>query len=247
MLATLKTAEEKYLFTPTTSENIHKLEQDWRIWTNIGTGASTTTSNYPFQSTWDNWTSSTTSATNDYSAQATWRAWTTSASGQTGEVHIGREIDYRRIPPVFPVESEEEKQARVQRELRAAEERKARIKQKELASIEAKSLLDSVLTDIQRECFQKEDWFLVVGKSGNIYRIRKGYQGNIDLISPDGKVIRSFCIHIPSDFPMEDNLVAQKLHLEANDTELVERANVFRNYGENGDVIDIEPYIRRAA
>lgn len=231
---------------PITAENTHKLEQDWRIWTNIDTGASTTTSNYPFQSTWDNWTSSTTSATNSYSVEATWRAWTTDASA--GEIYVGRELlGSRRIPPVLPIETEEEKQARVQRELQAEERRKARIKQKELANIEARSLLDSVLTEIQRECLQKEDWFLVVGKSGNIYRIRKGYAGNIDLINPEGKVIRSFCIHIPHDFPMEDNLVAQKLHLEANDIEFTERANVHREYGEYGDVIDIEPYIRRAA
>lgn len=150
-------------------------------------------------------------------------------------------------PNVTLVESEEEREARVQRELIRTEERKKKERIRKLASIEAKSLLDSVLTEVQRECFKKENWFLVIGKSGDIYRINRGFVGNVDLLDPTGKLLRSFCMHINTRFPMEDNLVAQKLHLETDDKHFVENANVFRKYKEDAKVIDITPYLRRAS
>jgi hypothetical protein len=131
-----------------------------------------------------------------------------------------------------------------EREQRRQREREQRYREQEVrlenARIESFALLDSILDDIQKKTFEEEDWFLVIGKSGRIYRLRRGRVGNIDLVSPDGRVLRSYCVHPNGSFPNGDDLVAQKLHLECDDDNLIEQANLHYEYNDkDAPVIDI--------
>ncbi len=64
-----------------------------------------------------------------------------------------------------------------------------------------------------------------------MYRIDYGYQGNVKLVGPDGQPIRSYCIHSRVNdedgrrLPNEDHMIAQKLLLEANESEFLRIAN----------------------
>jgi hypothetical protein len=155
-------------------------------------------------------------------------------------------------------ETAEEREARVQRELQQrerwererAERERRRIEREaglEAARVEAKALLDSLLTETQKNSLENEDWFLVIGKSGNIYRLRRGRVGNIDLISPEGRVLRSLCSHPGPRLPNADDLVAQKLYLETDDEYVQKQANVHYDYGTRGQLIELAKHLPRAA
>lgn len=192
------------------------------IWNEWATAADDTISingHTTSDKTWTIWTGV------DYGTGSTdsgvWQIWTdTSGTAGTAAVNTNTWIASGPVVPV-PQLSEEEIQARLLRQQREREEWERRRLESELkmkeARIEASALLDSILNDIQRRSLEEEDWFLVIGRSGAIYRLRRGRVGNIDLISPDGKLLRSYCVHPGERLPNPDDLVAQKLHLETND------------------------------
>lgn len=173
----------------------------------------------PNDSTWVYWNNSSTESTS--ASTDTWGPWV---------------MGLHRDSQVYAWEPSEE-------EMRATEQRRvARV----TAISEAEALLDMVLSDVQRKCFKKEDWFLVIGKSGKIYRIRRGRVGNIDLVSPEGRVLRTYCVHPKERLPNGDDLVTQMLYLENDDRLLTGMANVHRDYSRDEDaapVINIADYL----
>lgn len=93
----------------------------------------------------------------------------------------------------------------------------------------ARELLVSLLSPQQRESYERNEQFDVVGSLGNLYRIRRGSMGNIDWLTPDGKVQGTLCAH-PSMreayLPLPDVAAAQLLALTTDEAAFVRLANV---------------------
>jgi|SRR5882672_9707872 len=91
----------------------------------------------------------------------------------------------------------------------------------------ARNLLLSHLSAQQRETFEKNKWFVVVGgRSKTEYRIRTDYgtAGNIDVMAK-GKKVASLCCHCRSDIPNEDQFLAQKIALQWDEDNFLKIAN----------------------
>lgn len=221
-------ANNKLIVTDATSTAANT----WDSWSfTVDSGTATATTN---DLTWTEWNTGT-NAVRVHTSDGSWSEW---LRQHTNANHY-REIANPPFIPYYPEETEEQKAQRVIREQQQELKRKDEELRRQKARLEALSLLDSILDDIQRETFAQEDWFLVIGKSGKIYRLRRGRVGNIDLISPEGKLLKTFCVHPTPMLPNGDDLVAQKLHLEHDDDALIRRSNTHRTYGEDAPVIDI--------
>jgi len=91
------------------------------------------------------------------------------------------------------------------------------------ANRRARELLLAHLDEQQRSELERENRFhLIVGE--RTYRVRRGRQGNIDLIE-QGRPTRRYCIHPAEFLPDYDNLLAQKLLLETDEQEFLRIAN----------------------
>jgi hypothetical protein len=98
---------------------------------------------------------------------------------------------------------------------------------RETANQRARELLLSKLSPEQRDCFNKNKWFVVEGgQTKKKYRIKShGYIANIDVLGDNGKVMHRLCVHCAHDIPLEDHLLAQKIMLELAENDIVKLAN----------------------
>jgi hypothetical protein len=131
-----------------------------------------------------------------------------------------------------PKTAEEIAAAAARRELRRQEEIKAQSKRtrfKDAAKVRARKLLLQMLNeDQQKELDEKNRFHLTVHSqdgSMRVYRVDYGFQGNVKLLGADGQPTKSYCIHSDSRLPYEDQMLAQKLLLEANEPEFLRIAN----------------------
>lgn len=110
---------------------------------------------------------------------------------------------------------------------RINEANKRRIEEQAVAKSRAEALLVSNLDVEQAESFRKSRLFVVHSRDKKRrYRIEHGMAGNVKLLSPDGRVVASFCIHpLERGIPAEDVMLAQKLMLEAAEEEFLRIAN----------------------
>lgn len=190
----------------------------WRAWNTTGSAPT----GLP-DLIWHSWNDATSTCTSAVStAMLAWRAWNIA----TGTVSTS-------FPPP-PATAEELK---VRRARQAAEqleydkkerERKA---QREVAQQKAEILLLEHLDASQRENYKKEKRFRVVTRSGAIYVLKKGWAGNVERVeAAEGqeKPTTRYCIHPTLYIPEEDNLLAQKLLLEADEAEFLRIANATR-------------------
>ncbi len=76
----------------------------------------------------------------------------------------------------------------------------------------------------QRAQFRKERYFEVI-TGGRRYRVKHGWAGNVFRLNEQGQETDRFCIHPTREIPVADNLVSQKLLLEANEAEFLRIAN----------------------
>ena len=167
---------------------------------------------------WSMWvdTSNATSATTiSSSSDEIWISWTDGTSA-------GNIIPQSYSPPP---ETEEQQQARLEREQRFREEREAAQRERETAKCKAEELLRDSLNAEQLEQFDKTEWFFVIGQSGKCYRIRHGWIGNVDELDQDDMVVAEYCIHPQIQVPVEDSMLVQKLMLEADESRFMEIAN----------------------
>lgn len=113
-------------------------------------------------------------------------------------------------------------------EAQAAERRK----QQEIADARAETLLLSHLAPKQCDEYQRLKRFHVHMPDGRIYRITKGWAGNVKLVESEDseRSVESLCIHPRIRVPAPDNMLAQKLLLEANEQEFRQIANISRGY-----------------
>ena|ERR1017187_5318447 len=92
----------------------------------------------------------------------------------------------------------------------------------------ATGLLLAHLSPDQREQYEKDRCFevhIADKKSVRRYRITQGWAGNVFLVDEQGKKIKKFCIHPTKSVPYADNLLAQKLLLEADEERFLSIAN----------------------
>ena len=203
----------------------NQIFQNW-----AATTSATTTGAWP--TSWLDTSSCTTTNTitctgsNTYTSEQIWQmdGWQNTTHSQcrwTPTVHRGSQKTPQEIAA-----------AAAQRELRRQQEIKDRSKRnrfKEAANVRARKLLFQMLNEEQRkELDEKNHFHLTVHSrdgSMKVYRVDYGFQGNVKLIGADGEVDRSYCIHSDSRLPYEDQMLAQKLLLEANEPEFLRIAN----------------------
>ena len=199
---------------------------------------------YDTSDTWSNWTGSTsatrTISTSYYSRGSVWTTWTsadTSTAISSGNYYVWN---------TWAENSEAQKETREQRRAREAQ---ARIEQIEIADkakaveearkqaeLTAQKLLEDLLDAEEVEVYQKTGRVLVKGQKHD-YILTKGYQTGVlkiekgkvlDLKSCRGKVKgRSLCVH-PVDLsklPETDKVIAMKVAFEAEEAEMLKRAN----------------------
>lgn len=164
---------------------------------------------------WQTWTDSTDATTSG--SNTVWAAWTSAGSD------IPHVTEYRSYEP--PLETEEQKQAREEREQQRREELERLRLEKEAAQKKAEELLRETLEKEQLEQFNKTKWFFVISQSGVRYRIRHGWIGNIDELNELDQVVAEYCIHPVLRVPVEDSMLVQKLMLEDDEQRLLQIAN----------------------
>lgn len=149
---------------------------------------------------WQNWAESVT--TN--SATTTWTVW-------TGQANSARYTDEQMVA----LQAQQNAQAEA-----------ARKRIEEVAS-RAHELLLKYLNENQRADLAKENWFMVDGKSGVRYRIKRGsLVGNVEVLNADGSVRHRLCAHDRNEgTPLDDQLLTQKLYLEHHEQEFLNVAN----------------------
>jgi hypothetical protein len=164
----------------------------------LGTGNSGTITNV----VWTNWITTTTTTISNIVYPA-WDAWNTGGA----------------TPTVWRFESPTPEQ--VAAELQAQADRLA---EEQAAAARARVILEENLTEEQRKQLADNNWFEVITPKGT-YRIRRGWAGNVDRLDDGGRVRDRFCIHPSESVPPEDNMLAQKLLLEANEEMFLRIAN----------------------
>lgn len=169
-----------------------------------------------------------TSSTSTSTSDSIWNNWCTSST--TTASYGDHTIYYpsREDPPVpafLTPEVQEQlreerarEQARQEAVLQEQERRIAKAaKVKKEADERSRDLLLSLLNHAQRQMFEKEGHFDVLGRSGQVYRLRTGRSINVDLVGQKQRL----CAVVPSELPVYDQLAAQKLMIETNEDQFL--------------------------
>jgi hypothetical protein len=149
----------------------------------------------------------------------------TSSSSTTINNNLVWQAWSREAPHVWRQMSREQREAHEAQEQQWQE--RQRRQQQETAEAEAKAerLLLSCLTPEQRETYQRRSCFYLYTREGRKYRIDKGWAGNVKLVDETDQVLSSFCIHPSITVPYADNMLGQKLMLEADEKTFMRVAN----------------------
>src|SRR5437870_4662254 len=87
-------------------------------------------------------------------------------------------------------------------------------------------LLTQNLSPAQREQYERRGYFDVIGgDTGKHYRIRHGYQMNVEELGQNGRRIKLLCFMPMGGLPVGDIMLAQKIALELFETEAVRVSN----------------------
>lgn len=194
----------------------------WNYWTS-STGPSLANASVTYYNVWPSWCATTTN-TVTYTGQGLdniWVLWN----------NYGQ-VTYGTGGIVVPAETEEEFKVRVEREAAERVQMEAAAKKREetraAARKKASELLHAHLNAEQKKDLTEKAHFLVHTKRG-VYRIRRGCQGNIDFLGKPGlQPSHMYCVHVPHSYslPDEDQMLLQKLLLEADEGLLLKTANV---------------------
>jgi hypothetical protein len=153
----------------------------------------------PTVTTWGLWSETATSTT------SVWSVWNSINQTSTGNCQIMGQ-------PGWAVQYAEHERVRAER---AAVAKKAR------------RLLRDHLTDAQRQALDMHGWFLVEGgQSRKLYRIyNRHHAGNIYELDEKMKEIARYCVHMPADIPLGDQLLGQALSLRFDEDHIMAKAN----------------------
>ena len=177
------------------------------------TGGSYTVTNL----VWSNWMTTSTSNTVTFD-NTVWSNWILPA--QTTQ-------PWTIQPWVDPRTPEQIEAARVEQARRDAEwkaKADAVAAEKAAAAARAQVILEEHLSAEQRKQLADNNWFEVITAKRR-YRIRRGWAGNVDGLGVDGRATDRYCIHPSEEVPHEDNMLAQKLLLEADEDMFLRIAN----------------------
>ncbi len=190
--------------------------QVWSGWATGTTGSATS----DIWVTWSGDAGTTTgSETTSGSSNEIWVTWTGVSAGDSLNFEV---YDPRQEPAV---ETDEEIEARAERQRQHQIDLEAARKAKEVAREKAEVLLKENLDREQREQFDKTRWFYLISQSGKRYRIRHDWIGNIDEIDEKDMVVAGYCIHPQIEVPIEDSMLIQKLMLEGDEQRFLAIAN----------------------
>lgn len=187
-------------------------------------GDPTVVANSPYAlSDWRTWNTSTSTYCTITSNQL-WQTW------NTGTVTCGNSSNtyYQGIDQAIMTPEE------LARHNEAME--KAKVK-REVARVRARSLLDSMLTEEQKQYVERHGYIPVIGSKGRRYHIRTtgGASGNVALVDDKDAVIGRFCAHPGpthdgKGLPNEDQFLAQLLHLQDDEDSFLEVANIVEGH-----------------
>lgn len=150
---------------------------------------------------------------------ATWTGWT--GSSASNSYTTGN--DFCPLP-----ETEEQRQARLERE-RVDQERRAQERAKRNAADErARLLLEEFLSPTQLKQWIKDGTFFIETPNGKLFKL--GKKGTRELNGKE-QAIASYCIHTKRAVPQCDNILARKLLLETDEGEFRRIANRTLLYG----------------
>ncbi len=91
----------------------------------------------------------------------------------------------------------------------------------------ARILLKSVLTPSQWREYEEQGTITISSQSGRRYRLdNRTIVRNISRLDENDQVVELLCCHPTEDLPVEDVLVAQKLHLECAEESFRRTANI---------------------
>ena len=83
----------------------------------------------------------------------------------------------------------------------------------------AHRLFEEWLSPSQREQFRTTGYFDVIGSdSRKLYRVRKGFQMNVDELDRSGNLVSHWCFLPEGRLPICDIMLAQKIALETDET-----------------------------
>lgn len=188
---------------------------------------------------WNSWTSNTSAVTTIQATGPVWKIWvdtgTTAGTAScvtdtiwTGwqTIQTGGVTHWNRLVPAVPIETEAERRARDERYRLAVESERKAAQKRDAAKARAMELLNSFLSQEQRESLRKERFFYVRAPSGRLYRIDQGTHGNLKTVDPQTrKVIERLCIQ-PGGVPEGDSMLTQKLMIETAEDALRAHANI---------------------
>jgi hypothetical protein len=90
----------------------------------------------------------------------------------------------------------------------------------------ANQFLMQNLSPAQRQQYERHAYFDVIGgDTGNRYRIRRGYQMNVEQLDRNGRRNRLLCFMPRGGLPVGDIMLAQKIALELFERETLNVAN----------------------
>jgi len=205
----------------------------WVYWTSDSSSTSTSTCSHTVSEnyTWQHWqtctiTNCTTDATTGergitiwgewnqgtltiYGNNSTWSDWVVTGD----ECHVGK-VNYQQVRPP----TEEERKTYEQERIRMEELAREREKKAREAEEKALQLLLENLTENQRAIYESTGAIPIECQSGRKYHIRKGISQNVHELDEKGHTARRLCFH-PSDCPVYDVMLAQKLMLESCEEE----------------------------
>jgi len=183
------------------------------------------------ENTWECWNTATSISATQYTSYTNqvWDTWCTKEYYNIGPVRAT--VSTPRVP------TEEERLAAVARReaqrIADAERNKAHSEKMAKARARAKSLLLEFLTPEQIEYMDRHGHIPVIGSRGRRYRIKTGNtaSGNVAVVDDKGKELGTFCVHPrgPHDgglLPLEDSWLAQVLHLQSDEDEVLRVANL---------------------
>jgi len=182
-------------------------------------GTNCVTCNNVWQS-WNQQTYTIGTGTTIATTNTVWYAWNDEyaqyATQQQVRAQLGQVIEYQ---PSLSVEEIREAQRQLEASQRAAQE------QRETAEAKARELLLDHLSPAQRANFEAHRLFIVEGKKANYQLGYNAAPRRIDRAT--GKHTHTYCIHC-SGVPKDDELLAFKLLLEADEELFLKTANATR-------------------
>ncbi len=186
----------------------------WGYWS--GTAATTT-------AVWNNWTTANTTATANV-----WPYWISSgATTATTWINWNDGIGTLVPTPIrprqlTPEELDAHRIARAQAEERQALARADR----EQAVQRAETLLHENLNDRQRRSLRAHGRFRVKAASGRWYEVWRNHHGRLIELGARGKPVNNLCVYATGGAPDADQMLAQKLYLEAAEETLRRVAHI---------------------